>query len=354
MTEPQRDLTRTVLSVLSIVFLIVASLWILKPVLGAIVWATLIAVATWPILKWLERRLWGKRKLAVAVMTIVLLAAVMGPFLAALGAIVTHVDDVTAFAQKLPSYQLPPAPVWLAKLPLVGPKAASVWGHVAEADVPTLLKEASPYLKDAARWFGARIGDVTALLVQILLTVIIAAVMYAMGETAVGGVRAFVRRLAPQQGERVVDLAGGAIRAVAMGVVVTALVQSLFAGLGLLIAGVPFTAVLTVVMFVLAIAQIGPVPVLIVVVIWSYSALGPAWGTFVLVWSVVAGTLDNVLRPLLIKKGADLPLLLIFAGVLGGLMSAGIVGIFIGPVVLAVTYTLVQAWVRGDGDAPAA
>ena len=151
-----------------------------------------------------------------------------------------------------------------------------------------------------------------------------------------------------------VDLAGGAIRAVAMGVIVTAVAQSLFAGLGLLIAGVPFVGLLTVLMFVLAIAQIGPIPVLLLVVIWAFSALSPAWATIVLVWSIVAGLIDNFLKPLLIKRGADLPLLLIFAGVIGGMISLGLVGIFVGPVVLAVTYTLTQNWVRGEGKGDAA
>ena len=120
---------------------------------------------------------------------------------------------------------------------------------------------------------------------------------------------------------------------------------------GLLIAGVPFVGLLTVIMFVLAIAQIGPLPVLLLVIIWSFSAQGSGWGTFVLVWSVLAGTVDNFLKPILIKKGADLPLLLIFAGVIGGMISVGLLGIFVGPVVLAVTYTLAQAWVRGEGNA---
>ena len=146
--------------------------------------------------------------------------------------------------------------------------------------------------------------------------------MYATGESAVAGVKAFFRRLAGPKGEAMVDLAGGAIRAVAMGVVVTAVAQSLFAGLGLLIAGVPFVGLLTVLMFVLAIAQIGPLPVLLLVVIWAFSAMSPAWATFVLVWSIVAGLIDNFLKPVLIKKGADLPLLLIFAGVIGGMISA--------------------------------
>jgi len=353
MNELRTDLPRTVLAILFLVLLIGASLWILSPFLVAIVWATLIAVATWPLLLSLQRLLRGKRNLAVAVLTIALLGIVMVPLLAGLGAVVRNVDNIAGFAQKLSTHQFPPAPAWLEKIPLVGAKAADTWNHGAEIGLPALLKEASPYFSGGVRWFTERIGTVTGLLVQFLLTVIITAVMYSSGESAVAGVKAFFLRLAGPKGVASVELAGGAIRAVAMGVIVTAVAQSLLAGLGLLIAGVPFVGLLTVLMFVLAIAQIGPLPVLLLVVIWAFGALPPAWAIFVLVWSAVAGLVDNFLKPLLIRKGADLPLLLIFAGVIGGMISFGLIGIFVGPVVLAVTYTLGQAWVRGEDDAAA-
>ena len=350
MNEPRADLPRTVLAVLFLFLLIASSLWILSPFLIAIVWATLIAVATWPLMRSLERLLWGKRKLAVTVMTVALLGVVMVPLLAGLGAVVKNVDGIAGFAQKLSTQKLPPAPAWLERVPLIGAKAADTWNHGAEIGLPALLKEASPYVSGGVRWFTERIGSFAGLLVQFLLTVIITAVMYSSGESAVAGVKAFFLRLGGPNGVASVELAGGAIRAVAMGVVVTAVVQSLFAGLGLLIAGVPFVGILTVLMFVLAIAQIGPLPVLLLVVIWAFSAMSPVWATFVLVWSVVAGLSDNVMKPLLIKKGADLPLLLIFAGVIGGMVTLGLIGIFVGPVVLAVMYTLLQAWVKGEGD----
>jgi predicted PurR-regulated permease PerM len=348
MNEPRADLPRTVLAILFLFLFVAASLWILSPFLVAIVWATLIAVATWPLMRSLERLLWGKRKLAVTVMTIALLALVMVPLLAGLGAVVTHTDAIAGFAQKLSTRQLPPAPAWLEKVPLMGAKVAATWNQAAEKGLPELLQQASPYMSGGAHWLAGRIGNVTGLLVQFLLTVIITAVMYSTGENAVAGVKAFFSRLAGEKGVASVELAGGAIRAVAMGVIVTAIVQSLFAGLGLLIAGVPFVGVLTVLMFVLCIAQIGPLPVLLLVVIWAFSAMSAGWATFVLVWSVVAGLSDNFLKPILIKKGADLPLLLIFAGVIGGMISLGLIGIFVGPVVLAVMYTLLQAWVRAD------
>jgi predicted PurR-regulated permease PerM len=119
-------------------------------------------------------------------------------------------------------------------------------------------------------------------------------------------------------------------------------------GIGLALAGVPMAPVLTVLMFMLCIAQLGPILVLLPAVAWLYWSGDSGWGTFLLVWTAVVGSLDNVLRPYLIKKGADLPLLLIFAGVIGGMLTLGLVGIFVGPVVLAVAYTLLDAWVEDD------
>src|SRR5262249_42450665 len=129
------------------------------------------------------------------------------------------------------------------------------------------------------------------------------------------------------------------------GMVVPALVQWLAGGLGLAVAGVPYGALLTAVMFLLGIAQIGPLPVLLGAVIWLFVRHETLWGTVLIAWSLVTVSFDNFLRPVLIRKGADLPLLLIFAGVLGGLLAFGVIGLFVGPVVLAVTYTLLQAWV---------
>jgi len=171
------------------------------------------------------------------------------------------------------------------------------------------------------------------------------------GEEAAAGVRAFARRLAGPRGEQAVTLAGQAIRAVALGVVVTAVVQAVLGGIGLAVACVPLASFLTALMFVLAIAQIGAGPVLLLAVAWLYWSGSPAWGTAMLVWTLIVGSLDNIMRPLLIKRGADLPLVLIFAGVIGGLLAFGLVGLFVGPVVLAVAYTELAAWVsEGAGE----
>jgi predicted PurR-regulated permease PerM len=184
------------------------------------------------------------------------------------------------------------------------------------------------------------------------MTVAIAAVMYAHGESASHHVRRLAHRLGGERGEDAIVLAGGAIRGVALGVGVTAIVQALLAGIGLALAGVPFAGLLTALSFVLCIAQIGALPVLVPATIWAFWQGDTGWGIFLGVWSVVVGTLDNFLRPLLIRLGADLPLLLIFAGVIGGLLAFGLVGIFVGPVLLAVSYTLLESWIADDTGNP--
>jgi predicted PurR-regulated permease PerM len=197
----------------------------------------------------------------------------------------------------------------------------------------------------------AATGGFGIVVVHFVLTVVIAAILYMNGESAAQSVMRFARRIGKERGEETMRLAGQAVRSVALGVVVTALVQSLIAGLGLWLAGVPRPGLLLAVVFVLCIAQLGPLPVLIPAVIWLVWSGEIGWGIALGVFAVVVAGVDNILKPVLIRRGVDLPLLLIIAGVIGGLIGFGVVGLFIGPVILAVTYTLLESWVRED-EAP--
>jgi predicted PurR-regulated permease PerM len=350
MAEIQRDITRGVLAVLFIVALIGSSIWILRPFLGAMVWAATIVVATWPLMISVQAWLWGKRALAVAVMTILLLCVLVVPLTFAIGTIVSNVDEIAAWAKSLATFKTPSPPEWVVSLPLVGTKAAELWEGVAAVGIQEVTTRVAPYAGVVLAWFVAQLGNIGGLLVEFLLTVILAAVMYANGEPATQRLLRFGRRLAGSGGENAVRLAGQTIRGVALGIVVTALAQTVFGGLGLVIAGVPFTGILTAAMFLLSIAQIGVVPVLGCAVAWFYWTGDSVWGTFLLVWTIIAGTMDNFLRPILIRRGADLPLLLIFAGVVGGLLAFGLIGIFVGPVVLAVADALLNAWIDSPAD----
>ncbi|MCL4800156.1 MAG: AI-2E family transporter YdiK [Burkholderiales bacterium] len=346
MPDIARDLTRTVLAVLAIGLLIAATLWILRPFLPSLVWATMIVVATWPLMTAIQSRLWSRRWLAVTVMTLALLLVFVIPFSLAVGAIIENVDEVAVWAKSVTALKVPPPPDWIAKLPVVGARVDALWREVNTGGGAAYLPKVAPYVGQAARWFAGQVGGLGLVIVQFLLTVVLAAVLYLSGESIGAGVRRFARRLAGERGDGVVQLAGQAVRAVALGVVLTALVQAVLGGIGLAIAGVPLATILTAVMFILAVAQIGVGPVMILAIVWLYWTGDVLWGTVLLVWAIPVTALDNVLRPFLIKRGGvDLPLLLIFAGVIGGLIAFGLIGIFVGPVVLAVTYTLLTAWV---------
>jgi predicted PurR-regulated permease PerM len=337
-----------VLAVLSLGALIGASLWVLQPFLGPIIWATMIVVATWPLLLGAQAKLGNRRWLAVTLLSGALLLLLVVPLSLAVAAIVEHADQLIGWGKTLSNLSIPPAPQWLGELPLIGPRAVALWSQVAELRPDDLAAKLTPYATGVAAWLGAQAGNAGLIIMQFLLTVVLAAILYAHGERAAGGVLQFGRRLAGERGEAAVRLAGRAIRGVALGIVVTALVQSVLGGIGLAICGVPFAVILSGVMFILCIAQLGPVLVLAPAVVWLYWTGADLWGTVLLVWTVVVGTLDNLLRPILIRKGADLPLLLIFAGVVGGLIAFGLIGIFVGPVVLAVTYRLLDAWMNED------
>jgi predicted PurR-regulated permease PerM len=339
------DLVGITLAVGFIAGLIGVSLWIILPFAGAIIWAALLVVSTWSGMRWLQARLWNRRWLAVTVITFIMLLVVFVPVSLAIVSIVRNADEFAAWASTLQAFHLPPPPAWVASLPFVGERIAELWLQTANEGFAEVGKAAKPYVNAVVTWLAGRAGSVGAVLLQILATVIIAAVLYAFGESAAAGLRAFGRRLAGERGENMVLLAARAVRGVALGVVVTAIVQSVFSGIALAIAGVPFAMLLTGVMFLTCIAQIGPVPVLVPAVFWLYWKESYGWMAFLIVCTVIVTALDNVLRPILIRKGADLPLILIFAGVIGGLLTFGLIGIFVGPVVLAVTYTLLEQWV---------
>jgi len=341
----RQDLARTTLAVIVLVLLILGSLWVLRPFLAATIWATMLVVATWPLLETVEKRLGGRRGAAVGVMTLGMVFLLVLPLWLAFDTISGHTGDVSALAKRLAETGLPKAPDWVAKVPVVGAKLSATLDEWA-ADGPAGLEaRLRPYAADAARWAVSGAGSLGGTLVQLVLVVILSTVMYSSGEAGARGMRRFGRRLAGQRGEESIILAGKAIRSVALGVGVTAVVQTLLGGLGLAIAGVPFASVLSAVMLILCIAQIGPGIILFPSVAWMYWMGDDGWATFLLVWSIIVAALDNILRPVLIRRGADLPLLLIFSGVVGGLLGFGLIGIFVGPVILAISYTLVGHWV---------
>jgi len=339
------DLTRSTLVVLFLVALIFFSGWIMLPFLSATLWATMIVISTWSLLLRLQSKFGGRRGSAAAVMIVVLLLVLVIPLSLAVGLLIDKMDTIVAKVDSLQTLQLPPPPDWVVRIPIRGPALAAEWQQLAAEGPGSLAAHIASYGDHALRWFATRVGGIGSILLQFLLTVIISAILYLNGETAARGVRKFARRLAGPNGDRATLLAAATIRGVAMGVIVTAIVQTIVASAGLLIASVPGTGLLAAAIMMLCMAQLGPVLVMLPAVLWKFHSGDSMGGSILLAFTIVAGTIDNFLRPYLIRKGADLPLLIIFAGVIGGMIGVGVMGVFIGPVILAVTYALLREWV---------
>jgi len=338
------DVTHITLSVLCLGLLIGATFWVLSPFLVPILWATIVTVTAWPSFLRLEQLLGRRRGLAVALITVLVLLAVFVPVAAAVVTIIRNAQNITTELKSLQSIALPAPPGWVESIPLVGDRLARQWRAFDALGPEERAAAVSPFLQDALQWFIARAGSVGAMLLQFLLTTIISAVLFAQGEDVRDGILLFSKRLAGQQGYDAAILAGKAIRGVVLGVAGTALLQTTIGGLGLLITGVPVAAFLTAVTLILCLAQLGPLLVLVPAVVWLYWSGRTGAAVLLAIIAIVAGAIDNVVRPLLIKRGVDLPLVLIFAGVIGGLVAFGIIGLFVGPVVLAVARTLLWAW----------
>ncbi len=345
------DLTRTTLGVLFIGILLSVSFWVLLPFMEAGVWAAMIVIATWPMMLGFQTRLLGKRGLAVTSMIVLLLLLVVVPVSLVIISIVTRADEIAGWIASLSSFIIPPPPAWLERIPLAGSKLTIYWNQFTSGTMKDIAPKVAPYTGKIVNWIVSQGGSAGKMILHFLLTVAISGILYAKGEVAATGIRRFALRLAGSYGENAVILGAKAIRGVALGVVGTAAVQTFLGGTALVVAGVPAAAFLTALMFVLCVAQLGPALILIPVIIWMFHEGMNVAGSVMIVWALFVMTIDNVVRPYLIKRGADIPLLLILCGVIGGLVAFGIIGLFIGPVVLAVTYTLLDAWVSmNDGD----
>lgn len=340
------DFMRYVMSVAVITGLLFVSGWVLLPFMAAGVWAAMIVVATWPLLVGLQRILGGSRSLAVLVMTLAIVCLLIVPFWLAITTLVDHSATIAEVTRNLISNGLPKAPDWLRALPWLGDRVADGWNSIAAHGSTELFQEyVSPHLSQAGQWLLGQIGGLGGLLISFFLMAAISAVMYMYGEEGASLVRRLGERLGGARGLAAVNLSGQAIRSVALGVFVTALVQSLLGTIVLTMVGIPYAGLLGALMLLMCIAQIGPSPVMVPAVIWMFwqgDSIG--WSIFMAISSTVVIMIDNFLRPWLIRRGADLPLLLILVGVIGGLLTFGLIGIFIGPVALAVTYTLMMAW----------
>ena len=265
------------------------------------------------------------------------------PVLAVTDKLVAGVNDLTVAARQWVETGLPPPPGWLQSIPIVGAKAAARWQAVSGDSAKLLEKtrEWVPMLSAALLKLGLL---VTAGLLQVTLSLFIAFFLLRDAEALRDRIRSAVERIGGERGLYLIDIAGNTIRGVVYGILGTALLQALMAGIGFLIAGVPGAAVLALLLFFLSVVPLGPALIFLPAVFWLFHEGQPGWGTFMIIWGLIVSSIDNVVKPWLISQGSKMPFLLIFFGVIGGAVTFGLIGAFLGPTLLALGYRLVEEW----------
>jgi predicted PurR-regulated permease PerM len=345
MNSSSRVVERTVLLVV-LGLLIVGCFVVLRPFLSALMWAAIFCFATWPAYVHLERLLKGRRTLAAACMTIMVALVVLAPF-AVIG--ISLVDDVRGFVEatrRLFAAGIPHAPLWLERVPLVGAPARSWWQELAGDPfrIKAGLNQAIEPIASGLLLAGVAIGRG---LIELALSVFIGFFLYRDGLSAAGQLTRATERLGGDEGRRLLELAAATVRGVVYGILGTALVQATLAGIGLAIAGVPRAALLTLLTFFVSVVPIGPPLVWVPATAWLFYQGSIGWGVFMLIWGLMVSSVDNIIKPLIIRQGSRIPFVLILLGVLGGALAFGFIGVFIGPTLLAVGFRLLEQWNAG-------
>jgi predicted PurR-regulated permease PerM len=326
-----------------VVGLVAWCLLIIWPFLAPLIWGVIIAIAEYPAYLRLQMALGGRRKLAATLFTLLALVLLIGPTIL-LG------ETLIASAQELASdlregtIVVPAPPEGIGQWPVIGRPLERYW-QLASVNLEQALGEIRPQLRIFARWLLSAAAGVGLGILQFVFAIIIAGVLLAQARSSRRGAYAVATRLAGERGTELADLAHMTIRSVTRGILGVALIQSLLAGLGFLAAGVPAAGFLALICLLLAVVQ-AIVIVLIPTVIYVFATADPAVAIVFLIWSLFVGLIDNVLKPLLLGRGVKAPMIIIFIGAIGGFLTFGIIGLFVGAVVLALGYELFLAWLH--------
>lgn len=329
-------------------FLIYWSFILLRPFIPILAWAAVLAVALHPAYDWVSTHLGHRPRIAAVTITIAMLAVFLGPA-AWLG--IGLVEGLRNISEDLNSGELkiPSPPSSVRDWPFVGESLYQFWSE-ASHNLEAAFSQIAPYLKPLTGTILEFAGSAGTGTLKFLAAVAIAGFLLPSGPRIVAAMRKIVAKIAPQRRTDFLALAGATIRTVTQGVIGVAVLQSLLAGIGLKIAGVPHAGVLAFAVLVLGIVQIGSSPILLPVIIWIWTVKEASVAVLMTIYLVLVGLSDNALKPLLMGRGLSTPALVIFVGVLGGTLAHGIVGLFVGPIVLAVAWELLMAWSH-DGPA---
>ncbi|HEX5312879.1 AI-2E family transporter [Aquabacterium sp.] len=333
-----------ILATLALTLLGVGCVYVLWPFMTSLVWAAILASTCWVPLLWLDRLLGGRRVWAASLMTLTITVVVLGPVLALALGLADNLAELGKAVSDAMSRGLPDAPEWVRRIPLLGHWLHDYWQRLAH-DGQRLMAELNKFAKpaqDMALSAGTVVGRGV---IDLTLSVFLAFFLFLHGEVLASRLKVALARLAGARAGYLLEITIGTIHGVIYGVLGTALAQGVLAAIGFLIAGVPGALLLGMVTFFFSVVPVGPPMIWGGAAIWLFQQGQIGWAIFMAAWGFfLVSTVDNVIKPFIISRGSNLPFAVVFLGVLGGVLSFGVIGAFLGPTLLALGYRLVGEW----------
>jgi predicted PurR-regulated permease PerM len=320
---------------------------ILRPFVIPIIWGIIIAVAIYPVYEYLRTLLKDSTRVAAMLVTVGMLVILVWPAVLVGGLLVQHAEIVVSHVRDGTLTVLPPPPQGLETWPLIGEPLANIW-NLASVNISGAFAQLEPQIMMLAKWLLSVVTGTGLAILQFFVAVLIAGVLLAYSTPGYQLAHNIGRRLAGDRGAELADLAEATVRSVARGVLGVVLIQSALAGLGFFVAGIPAAGFWAFLCLVLGVVQIGIFPIMIPMVIYVFSTSDTVTAVLFLVWSIFVSVIDNILKPLFLGRGLEVPMLVIFMGAIGGMLLSGIIGLFIGAVVLTLGYKLFLAWLEVD------
>ncbi len=318
---------------------------LLRPFIAVILWGIILAIALYPVFLTLKRWLGGRSKTASILLTLVGVIVILGPVSVMATSFVTNMQD---FISNLSAgtVKVPPPPEGIADWPVIGDPISGIWS-MASSNLEGVLTKYSSQVASVATFVLSLAADAGLTSLQFILAFIIAGVLMPNADPLGGGLTRFANRLTPTRGAEFVELARATVRNVARGVIGISALQTLLLGIGFVVAGIPLSGLLTLLCLFLAIIQIGPGIIVILAIVYAWMDMSTLTAVLFTAYMIPATLIDNVLRPIVMSRGLPVPMVVIFLGVIGGTLAHGLIGLFIGPVILAFGYVLALTWVVG-------
>jgi predicted PurR-regulated permease PerM len=329
---------------LSFLFLIIAwCLNILSPFSGVIIWGVILALALYPWHQKLSTKLKNRKKLASVILVITGLLCIFIPTWLFVGQVVTSFSELNNDFNT-GNLELPPVNPKIAEWPLIGEDLFNLWEEASQSLESFFSKYKEQFLSMGETLFEG-VKSISESLITIILSIVIAGALLA-GDKAQNLGRIFFFRLAGEKGDQLVDIISKTVENVVKGVIGVALIQAFLIGLGMLGAGVPYAGVWALLVLIMAILQLPVIPIIIILIIWLFNDMGTLGAVLWSIYFVAAGLSDTPLKAMLFGKGASVPMLVIFLGVIGGFMNSGFIGLFTGAIIISIGYSLLMTWLN--------